>query len=250
MPARRDGHLTELQTGGSAGGTREGDQGMAGVDRSEPLASEKVAGTRELYDEWAATYDAVANPTRDLERRACESVLGDLSFGTIIELGGGTGKNTAWLAERAERLISVDLSPAMQAVARTKVEPANVEFRIGDITGEWGFAEPAGIVTCSLILEHVEDLDHVFREASKILRPDGRLYVCELHPFKQYTGSKARFEGEDGTKVLECFRHHVTDYANAAMANGFTIERMDEWFDAESRDEIPRLISFLFLRNK
>ena len=55
--------------------------------------------TQKLYDQWSATYDAVENPTRDLEKSACETVLSDLAFSRVLELGGGTGKNTAWLAE-------------------------------------------------------------------------------------------------------------------------------------------------------
>jgi ubiquinone/menaquinone biosynthesis C-methylase UbiE len=222
---------------------------MAGMDKGERVAGAEMTGTRELYDEWAATYDSVDNPTRDLEKRACESVLGGISFGTVIELGGGTGKNTGWLAERAKRLISVDLSPEMQAIAKQKVQADNVEFRIGDITAQWDFAEPADLITCSLILEHVEDLHHVFREAAKFMKPGGRFYVCELHPFKQYAGSKARFETDKGLKVLQCFVHHLTDYTDTAMSNGFVMERMDEWFDAADRDRIPRLASFLFFRN-
>ena len=219
------------------------------MDKGERVAGAEMTGTRELYDEWAATYDSVDNPTRDLEKRTCESVLGGMSFGTIMELGGGTGKNTAWLAERAKRLISVDLSPEMQAIAKQKVQADNVEFRIGDITAQWDFAEPADLITCSLILEHVEDLHHVFREAAKFMKPGGRFYVCELHPFKQYAGRKARFETNKGLKVLQCFVHHLTDYTDSAMSNGFVIERMDEWFDAADRDRIPRLVSFLFIRN-
>ena len=222
---------------------------MAGMDKGERVAGAEMTGTRELYDEWAATYDSVDNPTRDLEKRTCESVLGGMSFGTIMELGGGTGKNTAWLAERAKRLISVDLSPEMQAIAKQKVQADNVEFRIGDITAQWDFAEPADLITCSLILEHVEDLHHVSREAAKFMKPGGRFYVCELHPFKQYVGSKARFETNRGLKVLQCFVHHLTDYTDSAMSNGFVIERMDEWFDDADRDRIPRLASFLFIRN-
>lgn len=220
---------------------------MAGMDKSESVAGAQVNDTRKLYDEWAATYDNVANPTRDLEKRACAAVLGGLNFDTVIELGGGTGKNTAWLAARASRVISVDLSPEMQAAAKRKVSAANVEFRIDDVRGNWDFAEPADLITSSLILEHIEDLDHIFREAAKVLRPGGGFYICELHPFKQYIGSKARFESDEGLKVLECFRHHITDYTTAAMTNGLTIERIDEWFDEDDRQGVPRLISFMFV---
>lgn len=204
--------------------------------------------TQALYDQWSATYDDVVNPTRDLEKRACESLLADITFSTVIELGGGTGKNTQWLAERAENVVSVDLSEEMQAIAKAKVKASNVEYRQRDIRQPWRFTTKVDLVTCSLILEHVEDLDHVFREAARILNADGHFYICELHPFKQYAGSKARFETDDGLKVLECFQHHVTDYTDAALANAFNIAKMVEWFDDNDRSQIPRLISFLFRR--
>ncbi len=203
--------------------------------------------TRKLYDQWSATYDAVENKTRDLEKIACEKVLTDVSFTHVIELGGGTGKNTVWLADRAVRVLSVDFSEEMQAVAKAKFKNANVEFRLGDIRREWSFVDlKPDLITCSLILEHVEDLMFVFQQSAMVLEPGGHFYICELHPFKQYQGSKARFETGDGLRVTECFDHHMTDYINAGGGSGFSIASIDEWFDYNERTTTPRLISFLF----
>jgi len=204
--------------------------------------------TQKLYDQWSATYDTVENKTRDLEKLACEKVLSEVPFTRVLELGGGTGKNTFYLAKTAARVLSVDFSEEMQAVARAKVKDANVVFRIGDVRKKWTFVDSkVDLITCSLILEHIEDLNHIFREAARILWPGGNFYICELHPFKQYEGSKARFETEDGLQVTECFQHHVSDYTSAAVENGFEIAGIDEWFDDNDRTKIPRLISFLFL---
>ncbi|HUR99422.1 MAG TPA: class I SAM-dependent methyltransferase [Pyrinomonadaceae bacterium] len=203
--------------------------------------------TQRLYDQWSATYDTVDNKTRDLEKLACENVLKVVSFTRVFELGSGTGKNTPWLAKHAELVLSVDFSEEMQAIARSKVTNSNVVFRLGDVRTEWSFIDShVDLITCSLILEHVEDLGFIFHEAAKALSTGGHFYICELHPFKQYEGSKARFETEEGVQVTECFRHHVTDYTNAALNNGFEIERMDEWFDDDDHLGTPRLISFLF----
>ena len=203
--------------------------------------------TQKLYNQWSSTYDSVENKTRDLEKIACETVLSSVSFKRVVELGGGTGKNTAWLADRAERVLSVDFSPEMQAVAKAKVTNANVEFRIADVREPWSFGDVSlDLITCSLILEHVEDLGFVFEQACTTLANNGRFYICELHPFKQYEGSKARFETEEGLRVTECFRHHVSDYTTAAIGNGFSVERIDEWFDDDDRASTPRLISFVF----
>ena len=205
--------------------------------------------TQKLYDQWSATYDAVENKTRDLEAQVCRRVLGGISFRRVIELGAGTGKNTPWLAERSEYVLSVDFSAEMQAIAREKVRASNVEFRLADVRQPWHFGDiKPDLITSSLILEHVEDLGFVFGEASPTLARGGYFYVCELHPFKQYEGSKARFETDGGLQVTECFQHHVTDYTGAAMANGFGVERIDEWFDDDDRTTTPRLMSFVFVK--
>src|ERR1700741_1987010 len=111
--------------------------------------------TQKLYDQWSATYDEVENKTRDLEKIACETVLTRVQFSRVLELGGGTGKNTSWLAEHAEKVLSVDFSAEMQAVAKIKVRNSKVEFRLGDVSSEWTFVDSEiDLVTCSLILEH------------------------------------------------------------------------------------------------
>lgn len=209
----------------------------------------ETSRNKDLYDAWSRSYDDVVNPTRDLEARAIRDVLGQGPLGNVIELGSGTGKNTTWLAERAVSVIATDLSPAMQFVAKEKVTQANVRFEIVDLTKPWPLANGAAdTITASLVLEHIENLAHIFDEAARILAPDGKFYICELHPFKQYLGSKARFEQNGNTITPDCFTHNISDYLSSAKASGFETERVDEWFDEDDRREVPRLISFVFKR--
>ena len=199
------------------------------------------------YNTWAKTYDTVRNQTRDVEARAIRQMLVDISFEEAIEIGCGTGKNTEWLATKAAHVTAVDFSVEMLAHARTKIASEKVHFQQADITQEWGFvASPVDLVTCSLILEHIQDLGFVFRQASRALKPGGLFYVGELHPFKQYQGSKARFDKDSGTFVLDCFTHHLSDYMAAALQNGFSCVDLQEWFDDEDRNSLPRIVSFVF----
>ncbi len=97
------------------------------------------------------------------------------------------------------------------------------------------------------MLEHIEKLDFVFQQAAKVLQPGGYFYVGELHPFKQYQGSKAKFDTENGVFELECFTHHVSEYFKAARDNNFECVELREWFDnKEDKLSIPRLITMLF----
>ena len=206
--------------------------------------------TEQLYDVWSSTYDTVVNKTRDLEKVACQKILSSISFETVIELGCGTGKNTEWLATQAKHVTAVDLSADMQAVAKQKIKNGNVEFRLADIIKLWDFGQiKVDLITCSLILEHVADLDPIFAEAYRHLNTNGHFYVCELHPFRQYNGSKARFENEEGMRVLEYFTHDISDFTGAALKNGLSVVGLEEWFDDDERTATPRLASFLFLKN-
>lgn len=199
------------------------------------------------YDSWSATYDAVENKTRDLEKLVCRQILSEIPFKTVIELGSGTGKNTEWLAIKADHVTAVDLSKEMQAIAREKITTGNIDLKQADIKQPWNFTDlKADLITCSLILEHIEDLGPVFREGARNLRPQGHFYICELHPFKQYDGTKARFETEEGLQILECYTHDLSDYFNAGKAANFSMVRFDEWFDDDDRRSIPRLASFVF----
>lgn len=199
------------------------------------------------YNTWADTYDAVLNQTRDLEAAAIRQLPGDVPFSEVIEIGCGTGKNTAWLAAKAAHVTAVDFSAEMLARAQEKLNGINVRFVQADITQAWTFAQvPADLITCSLILEHIQNLNFVFEQANRALKPAGFFYVGELHPFKQYQGSKARFENGNKTVELECFTHHVSDYTAAAQANGFRCAELREWFDDGERKNAPRILSFLF----
>jgi predicted TPR repeat methyltransferase len=203
--------------------------------------------TQQLYNQWSSTYDEVENKTRDLEKIACQQILADVSADSIIELGCGTGKNTEWLAEKATHLTCIDLSEDMMAKAKEKIKYSNVVFQQADITQSWNFTErKADLITCSLILEHIEDLGFIFQQVKDHLKENGHFYICELHPFKQYSGSKARFETAEGAQVLPCYIHHITDYLSAAANSNLTLVKMNEWFDANDRSSLPRLVSFLF----
>jgi ubiquinone/menaquinone biosynthesis C-methylase UbiE len=201
---------------------------------------------QEGYNQWAHSYDSVENKTRDLDKKAVQNILSQYGFLNVLELGCGTGKNTEWLAAKAQQVTAVDFSEIMLQKAKEKITLSNVTFIQADVTRPWPFEkEYFDLVTCNLILEHVQDLKVVFAEASRILQTGGNFFICELHPFKQYSGSKARFEKDNAITELDCFVHHTAEFFNTALQNGFSCTRLDEWFD-EDKNDIPRLISFVF----
>ncbi len=208
-----------------------------------------IMDTRQAYNLWAEQYDSNTNLTRDLEAVVLRSTLEHIPFKRCLEIGCGTGKNTVWLLNKAEHITAVDLSEEMLSLARTKVASDAVDFVRADITEEWNFTTGAyDLVTFSLVLEHIEFLEPVFEQVAYILQPGGYVYVGELHPFKQYSGSKARFETSEGTQVVSCYDHHISDFIHAARKFGLEIISLDEHFD-EGRNGLPRILSLLFKKS-
>ena len=202
---------------------------------------------QQAYNSWAQQYDSNENKTRDLEAKSLTETLARLSFDHCLEIGCGTGKNTVWLLEKAATVTAVDLSEEMLAKAKKKIASPNVTFVQADITQPWTFATKTyDLVGFSLVLEHIEYLEPVFANVAAVLKPGGYLYISELHPFKQYNGSKARFETAEGTQVVTCFNHHITDFITAANANGLSILIINEYFDGDDKTTIPRLLTLLF----
>lgn len=201
---------------------------------------------KQAYNSWAAQYDTNVNRTRNIEAYSLRETLEKIDCRSCLEIGCGTGKNTSWLATRAAQVTAVDFSEEMLQKAKAKIKSDNVQFLQADITQPWDFVnKPYDLITFSLVLEHIENLHDIFQKAAQALAPGGYVYVGELHPFKQYAGTKARFKTADGLQEVTCFTHHLSDFAQAAAQSKFSIERVQEYFDDHDRTGIPRILTLL-----
>lgn len=204
------------------------------------------------YNSWASSYDSNENKTRDLDKKATIETLEMYSFESVLELGSGTGKNTEYLVEKASKIICFDFSEKMLAKAKKRIASPKVQFVKIDLNKEWNLSDNSvDLITCSLTLEHIQNLDKIFNQAYHKLKQGGLFFICELHPIKQYLGSKAQFETEEGIKDLEVFTHHLSEYLEFAYKYQFKLLEIKEWFDDVDKDrnqllKIPRLISFVF----
>jgi malonyl-CoA O-methyltransferase len=200
----------------------------------------------EAYTDWSTTYDSDRNLTRDLDQTVTQETLAHLHFDSVLELGCGTGKNTGLLATISDRVHALDFSSGMIEKAKAKLKQPNITFEIADITCRWPCHDQSfDLVVCNLVLEHIQDLSFIFSEAARVLRKAGRFFVCELHPFRQYGGTVARFERGETTEI-PAFVHHLTEFTDAALANGLSLLCVNEWWHDEDRGKPPRLVSFLF----
>lgn len=219
---------------------------------STPAARPDESAVASAYDRWSATYDDDRNRTRDLDAQVVRAAHLPVEGATAVELGCGTGKNTEWLAAHARRVVAMDLSVGMLQRARARVPAPHVTFVRGDVRDAWPVGDASiDVVIGNLVLEHVASLDGVFAEAARVLRPGGSLFLCELHPFRQWRGGQARFtDAATGETVhVAAHVHTVGEYVNGGIAAGLTLRHLGEWLEEDAPTEAPpRLLSARFTR--
>jgi malonyl-CoA O-methyltransferase len=202
---------------------------------------------QKAYNEWSETYDSDENLTRDLDQRVTREALANLHFHSILEIGCGTGKNTSFLVQIGTRVHALDFSEGMIERAKQKVKAENVKFSVADLTQRWPAEDVSyDLIVCNLVLEHIEDLNFIFSEASRVLEQKGIFLINELHPFRQYEGKKARFSGDKGVTEIPAFVHHISDFVNTASMSNLTLVKLNEYWHEQDRGKPPRIVSFLF----
>ena len=103
----------------------------------------------------------------------------------LLDIGTGTGRILELFAGRAERGVGIDLNSEMLTAARARLEQARLpEFRVrrADMTRIPFPARSFDAATIHLVLHYADDPAAALREASRVLRPGGRLAIVDFAP--------------------------------------------------------------------
>ena len=161
----------------------------------------------------------------DLDEPLIDTILDALPVGTAVDAACGTGRVAARLVQRGRRVVGVD-TPGMLGQARRRLP--NTGFVKGDLHCLPLLDDVADLVVTALASTHVADLEPVFAELARVLRPGGHLIIviADVHDDLVLLGSVAKAVGPSGeAQMAGTHRHTAADYLRASLANGFCVRR-------------------------
>ena len=139
------------------------------------------------FADHAAQWDRLRSlhVAEDVVETAIREVVGERPLHAVLDLGTGTGRMLELVGPLADRGVGIDQSPAMLNLARTRLERAglrHVQLRQGDLYALPVERDGYDLVILHQVLHYLDDPVRALREASRVLRPGGRLLVIDFAP--------------------------------------------------------------------
>lgn len=168
---------------------------LDGEDLAVRRDRERLEAVKRDHAEEAARYFG-ANATRwaalrslHVDEREVEAAIltavGERPFGTLLDLGTGTGRMIELLSGRFERAVGIDSSHDMLAIARTELDRAGIataRVQQGDVYSLNLARDTVDLVTVHQVLHYLDDPTRALREAARTLRPGGRMLIVDFAP--------------------------------------------------------------------
>jgi malonyl-CoA O-methyltransferase len=131
------------------------------------------------------TYDSVAELQRTVGRELLQAIDTTHLKGTLLDLGCGTGFLTGELLARSryESMIALDIAlPMLQAAQGKLVDQPNINYICADAEHLPLGGQRIDAVLSNLALQWCRNLDAVFTDIKRVLKPEGQLVFSTFGP--------------------------------------------------------------------
>lgn len=187
-----------------------------------------IVEVREGYGEWVQTYEQIVQDEMDLRLLERMQTIDWSMLRHVLDLACGTGRIGSWISNRSAAVIDgVDLTPEMLEVARRK----NIyrTLAIADVSNTRFPTASYDLCTQSLADEHMPELQPLYRETARVVKPSGYFVLVGYHPQFLMMGMPTHFNRASGEPItIRSYVHLLSDHVKAARMFGWSLVEMDE----------------------
>lgn len=169
---------------------------------------------RQSFAAASTTYDAVAELQRAVGKTLLDRIVDDNPAGTLLDIGCGTGFLTSGLLVHGMPVIALDIALPMLQVTKNKLAGASdVGYICADAEQLPLVEQSIDRVFSNLALQWCVNLDAVFADLKRVLKPSGKLTFSTFGP-KTLQELKAAWAEVDDY-------HHVNDFYSEGQVADF-----------------------------
>jgi ubiquinone/menaquinone biosynthesis C-methylase UbiE len=137
--------------------------------------------SKDFFNSRAATWDENAAEKNPYRLRAMLARLDIKTGASVLDVGTGTGVFVPFLLEKigcGGSLVCLDFSEKMLNIARGKGFTGNIRFLCAGIENSRLADNSFDAVVCYSVFPHFEDKPKALLEINRLLRKDGKLFIC------------------------------------------------------------------------
>lgn len=156
-------------------------------DRLNAVKQARAGKAQEYFSLNAHQWEEIRKhhvPETRVEAAICD-LIGTRPIHTLLDLGTGTGRILELLKDQYSRGLGVDASRDMLAIARTKLDGANIKHasvRQGDIFNLALERQSFDLIVIHQVLHFLHDPQPAIAEAARMLSPGGRMVIVDFAP--------------------------------------------------------------------
>lgn len=196
------------------------------------------------------------------ERPSLQKMIGTVQGMTILDLGCGPGIYAEYLLQQgAKHVTCIDASEAMLECVRERCGN-RVKAYVHDLSLGLPQEEACSfdLVISPLVLHYLEDLNPLFKDIHRILKPKASCIFSTHHPFADFKDSLSGnyFQQEQLNTTwntistpldVTYYRRSLTDLTSAITRNGLAITQLSEVQHLKRSKNAPKNTTHIYQHN-
>lgn len=175
------------------------------------MSKQNIFDNDVFFNGYKALRDNENNYNDLLEQPAMAKLLPDLNGKSVLDLGCGYGHNCIDFVNRgADKVIGIDISEKMLAVAKEESAHSKIEYRNMSMTDISELGETFDFIYSSLAFHYVKDFNSFAKDIYSVLNVGGQLLFSQEHPIITATvdGNGHFNKDENGNRISYTFSNY------------------------------------------